>query len=115
MLVKKKQMSGKKTNQKIKSSKSEAIYDVFIKTLNCSSNYYEKEAFVYHHSVVSHDIKKYRLKSNEKCNSVSWSFTISACEMVQFKCKDGTPMNVFLESIALQNKVNSLVNYILKN
>ena len=112
MLVNKRQMSDKKTNEKIKSSKSEAIYDVLIKTLECSSNYYEKESFIYHHSVVSHDIRKFRLKG--KNSDVNWSFVISENEMVQFKCKEEASMDTFLQSLTLQNKANSLINYILK-
>jgi hypothetical protein len=106
-------MLGKIANSKIKASKSEAIYDVLNRLIECSSNHYEKEAFVYHHSVVSHNIKKYKLKMCKSSN-VEWSFIISENEVLQFKCKDGTSMDAFLQFTALKNKANNLINYILK-
>ena len=113
MLVKKKLMPGKIANSKIKVSKSEAIYDVLNKLIECSSNHYEKESFIYHHSVVSHNIKKYRLKMYES-SDVEWSFIISENEALQFKCKEGASMDIFLQSTVLKKKANTLINYILK-
>ncbi len=107
-------MPGKIANSKIKVSKSEAIYDVLSRLIKCSSNHYEKESFIYHHSVVSHNIRKYRLKMYESSN-VNWSFIISENdEALQFKCKDGTSMDIFLQSTVLKNRANNLINYILK-
>jgi hypothetical protein len=104
-------MNGKKV--KIKSSKSEAIYDVLVKLLKCSSNFYEKESFIYHHSVVSHEIRNYNLKTHDSLK-VNWKFSIYEDEILQFNCKEGASMDVFLKSIAIQNKANSLIAYILK-
>lgn len=109
-------MNGKNHNLKIRSSKSEAIYNVLEDLLQCSNDYYERETFIYHHSVVTHDIKTYKLKPiTGRDPKVKWFFTITDKNPVDFKCEEGTDMDIFLESAVLQNKVNTLIKHILEN
>ena len=103
------------TRNKIKSSKSEALYDVLIRTLGVSDNYYERESFIYHHSVCNHEIKDYKLKIPKDSNIV-WKFTISNLgNWIDYKNLKRLDSNFLLEQEVIKNKANLLIKYILEN
>jgi len=104
-------------NLKIKSSKSEAIYDILVKSLGITKNYYEREAFVYHHSVCNHDIKGFNLKSGKRNESkAKWTFKISESnQMIQLNNPGDLDQNELLEAKASQNKLQSVIDYVLRN
>jgi len=103
------------TRNKIKSSKSEALYDVLIRTLGVSDNYYERESFIYHHSVCNHEVKDYKLKIPKDLNTV-WKFTISDLgNWISCKNLKRLDSNSLLEQEVIKNKANTLIKYILEN
>ena len=105
------------TEYKIKSSKSEAIYDILGKSLGVTKNYYEKEAFVYHHSVCNHDMTEFRLKlENRNDSKAKWSFKIGeSTDKIHLKNPNELNQTEILEATAAKNKLNHLVNYVLNN
>ena len=50
---------------------SSDIYSVFVKVLNIPDDFFERESFIYHHSMVDHDILEYEMPLG------TYSFTIS--------------------------------------
>lgn len=104
-------------NLKIKSNKSEAIYDILVKVLNIADNYYEKESFVYHHSVCNHEIKEFKLKPGKRNNSKArWAFKISESNnIIQLKNPETLDQNEILEAKTSQNKLQHVINYMLNN
>ena len=103
------------TKYKIKSSKSEALYDVLIRTLGVSDDHYEKESFIYHHSVCNHECKDYKLKIPSNLDTV-WTFSILNSDN-WIKCENLKDLghDCILEQTALKNKLNLLIKYILEN
>ena len=46
---------------KIPHELSSDIYSVFVKVLNIPDDFFERESFIYHHSMVDHDILEYEM------------------------------------------------------
>tara|TARA_R110000868_G_C10913168_1_gene765113 strand:- start:1600 stop:1917 length:318 start_codon:yes stop_codon:yes gene_type:complete len=46
---------------KIPHELSSDIYSVFVKVLNIPDDFFERESFIYHHSIVDHDILEYEM------------------------------------------------------
>jgi len=103
------------TEYKIKSSKSEALYDVLIGTLGVSDDHYEKESFAYHHSVCNHDREDYKLKIPSNLDTV-WTFSIlNLDDWIKYENLKDPGHDVILKQKALKNKLNTLIKYILEN
>ncbi len=104
-------------NIKIKSSKSEAIYSVLEKELNVSNNFYEKESFIYHHSVCNHNLKEFRLKSSKKKSAKArWIFTLdSSSDNIKLVNSEELLADELLEAIATKSKVQNLLSYVINN
>jgi len=103
------------TEYKIKSSKSEALYDVLIGTLGVSDDHYEKESFVYHHSVCNHEREDYKLKIPSNLDTI-WTFSIlNSDDWIKYENLNDPGHDVILEQKALKNKLNTLIKYILEN
>jgi len=102
-------------NRKIRSSKSEAIYDILVKSLGVTDDYYERETFVYHHSVCNHNFNEYTLKLRDYSGCIDWIFKINDNEMIQFNPLIEPNEDIELEARATQIKVNRLIQYVLNN
>jgi len=103
------------TKYKIKSSKSEALYDVLIGTLGVSDDHYEKESFIYHHSVCNHEREDYKLNISSNLNT-TWTFSIlNSDNWIECENLNDPSHDVILEQKALKNKLNTLIKYILEN
>ncbi len=89
---------------KISTETSEKIYDVLIKICGASDDYYEKETFIYHHSIVNHPLKKYVFKGT---NESIWEIYINEKNDI-LSCKDE-------KSYKKLNLANKIINYILYN
>ena len=59
---------------KISHELSSDIYSVFVKVLNIPDDFFERESFIYHHSMVDHDILEYEMPLG------TYSFVISGKE-----------------------------------
>ena len=57
---------------KIPHELSSDIYSVFVKVLNIPDDFFERESFIYHHSIVDHDILEYEMPLG------TYSFVISS-------------------------------------
>lgn len=95
--------------EKLKSNKipvylSEKIYDVLVKICGANNNHYEKETFIYHHSIVNHSLKKYVFKGNDES---IWEIYINEKNDI-LSCKDE---NLYTKL----NLANKIINYILYN
>ena len=100
---------------KIKTTKSEALYNVLIGTLGVSDDYYEKETFIYHHSICDHHIQEYVLNTPRDF-STKWSFNM--CHInnwITCENKIDLDSNSLLEQKVILEKANILVKYILEN
>lgn len=101
---------------KISHDKADAVYSILVKTLGVSNDYHERETFIYHHSMVNHDIIEYTLTSD---NDKLFKFSISEpYEKVKslynsddnstFDIEDNTIVNTMLK------KANKLIDWKLK-
>ena len=57
---------------KISHELSSDIYSVFVKLLDIPDDFFERESFIYHHSMVDHDILEYEMPLGR------YSFAISS-------------------------------------
>ncbi len=104
--------------EKLKVSKSEAIYKVLTLSIGASDDYYEKESFVYHHSICKHYMQDYMLTidSNSVSNKAIWFFKKNDSNSKLsyspfFHLNDIEEKN--LEK--MRSKANLLINYIISN
>jgi len=104
-------------NIKIKSSKSEAIYSILEKELNVSNNFYEKESFIYHHSVCNHDLKEFKLKPSKKeSTKATWIFVLDdPSDNIRLRNSEELSADELLEAIAVKSKVQNLLSYVINN
>lgn len=104
--------------EKLKISKSEAIYKVLTSSIRASNDYYEKESFVYHHSICKHDMQDYVLNidSDHMSNKVIWIFKNNNSNSRLRYCPFSYLNKKEIESLKrTENKTNLLINYILSN
>ena len=62
---------------KISHELSSDIYSVFVKLLDIPDDFFERESFIYHHSMVDHDILEYEMPLG-RYSFARYSFAISS-------------------------------------
>ena len=95
--------------EKIKPNKiptflSEKIYDALVKICGASDDYYEKETFVYHHSIVNNPLEKYIIKG---FNNSTWEIDISQTDNYA-ACKSSCETST-------ETLINKVIKHILQN
>jgi hypothetical protein len=95
--------------EKLKSNKipvylSEKIYGALVKICGADNDYYEKESFIYHHSIVNNPLKEYKFKG---CNNSMWEININEKDNC-VKCKTSS-------KVSTERLVNKVVKHILQN
>ena len=105
--------------EKLKVSKSEAIYKALTLSIGASNDYYEKESFVYHHSICKHDIQDYMLTmepGNISSNKAIWFFRENDSNSRLRYCSFFHLNDIEEENLEkLKNKANLIINYIMSN
>ena len=90
---------------KIPTFLSEKIYDALVKICGATDDFYEKETFVYHHSIVNNTLEKYTIKG---FNNSIWEININGTDnYVTCKTYRKTSTEVLINKVIkhiLQNK-----------
>jgi hypothetical protein len=101
--------------EKISVNKSTEIYKALVRVLGISDDHYEKEIFIYHHSICNHDIKDYNLCSS---NIANWSFSIhdniEKVKLVSYDKDIFHENNDIIRLNEITKKVNKIIDYKIK-
>ena len=83
---------------------SEKIYDALIRICGAKDDYYEKETFIYHHSIVNNPLKEYRFRG---CNNSTWEIDISKDDDYVI-CKTSSENST-------ERLINKIIKHLLQN
>ena len=101
--------------EKISINKSTEIYKALVRILGISDDHYEKETFIYHHSICNHNIKDYNLCSS---NLAKWSFSIfndiEKVKLISYDKNYIVENNDIVHLNEITKKVNKIIDYKIK-
>ena len=91
---------------KIPHELSSDIYSVFVKVLNIPDDFFERESFIYHHSMVDHDILEYEMPLG------TYSLTISKDDDKVRRLTDSDISSSNTDELI--KKANKIINWKIK-
>jgi len=104
------------TGERIKFKKAQAIYDILVKLVAASDDYYEKETFLYHHSICQHDMDEYILTTTDHFkDKLIWVFKTGGSEIrLDYVNFTNLTTSEISEALITKMRANRIIQYILE-